>query len=273
MRIALPLGVVALLFSHAVQAQPWLNTSIVALHTAEGLARALTLLLVIVFWLYYEWGARNTPVKHWRRMLFRATAIVTLLTILGPLDYWAGISASAHMTQHMVMIVVIAPLFALSNPLPQFYAVSAGWVKKGWTLLFKVTQYPMLCAYLHGFMIWFWHIPVFYMLAVRDPWVHAFEHACFLLTAIWFWWSCLHAKPRKVPFALLALLFTLMHTGFLGALLTFANAPLYDEARHLQDQQLAGLLMWVLGGVPYIIASIWAGNRWYKQLQRRMINA
>ena len=75
---------------------------------------------------------------------------------------------------------------------------------------------------------------------------------------------------------MVAVLITLMHTGFLGALLTFANAPLYATPnsvigaplRTLADQQLAGLLMWVVGGFPYFAAAVWIGYRWYQQLQR-----
>ncbi|WP_241984098.1 cytochrome c oxidase assembly protein [Aliidiomarina sedimenti] len=239
----------------------------------QYLASALTLGAIIGVCLLYLRGAKRTPVKRGQFWLFQATLVVTIITILGPLDDWAARSSALHMTQHMMLMVVIAPMFALSKPLAQFYVAFAKWGKPLWDELFKVTRYPMVCAYLHGFMIWFWHIPVFYMLALDNPWIHGLEHLCFLVTAVWFWWACLYASPRKTPFALLALLLTLMHTGFLGALLTFAGSPLYGEARHLGDQQLAGLLMWVLGGIPYIAASLWAGNRWYKHLQRRIANA
>lgn len=240
---------------------------------AEQWANLLTVAVLLLLWWVYELGARRTPVKRWRAWLLRATVLLTLVTIIGPIDRLAESSAAMHMTQHMLIIVVIAPLVALSKPLPQLYVATGRFAKPLWGTVFKVTQYPMLCAYLHGVVIWVWHIPLFYMLAVENSWVHAFAHFCFLLTGVWFWWACLHANARKAPFALLALLLTLMHTGILGALLTFANGPLYSEARHLQDQQLAGLLMWVVGGLPYIAASIWAGQRWYRQLNRRMQNA
>jgi cytochrome c oxidase assembly factor CtaG len=58
-----------------------------------------------------------------------------------------------------------------------------------------------------------------------------------------------------------------MHTGFLGALLTFANAPFYGDTRSLADQQLAGLIMWVIGGIPYFIASLWIAYRWFRQME------
>jgi cytochrome c oxidase assembly factor CtaG len=133
-----------------------------------------------------------------------------------------------------------------------------------------LSRHPLLAAYLHGAVIWFWHTPHFYMLAVRNPWWHIVEHACFLVTAGLFWWALLNANTRRLPWALLALLLTLMHTGILGALLTFARAPLYGEVRDLADQQLAGLIMWVLGAIPYIGASAWLGHRWYRQILRRI---
>ncbi|MCW8091524.1 cytochrome c oxidase assembly protein [Alteromonas sp. ASW11-130] len=234
----------------------------------EGIAAGITAVIVMLLWLLYEVGARRASPTPWRRWLFHITALLTLFTILGPLDKWAEDSAAAHMTQHMFMMVIIAPAFALARPLPQYYKVWGQYGKRFWQLAFQITQYPMVCAYLHAVMIWFWHVPTFYMLAVDNPWVHIVEHACFLITAIWFWWACLHTFSHKVHLALLALLFTLMHTGFLGALLTFANEPFYGEARGLTDQQLAGLIMWVLGGIPYISAGIWSVNRWYRKFDR-----
>ncbi|MCW8107865.1 cytochrome c oxidase assembly protein [Alteromonas ponticola] len=234
----------------------------------ESVAAGIAAGTVAGLWLLYAVGCRHVTPTAWRRWLFHLTAILTLFTLLGPLDKWAETSAAAHMTQHMLMMVIIAPAFALAKPLPQYYKVWGRYAKKCWRIAFKITQYPMLCAYLHGIVIWFWHIPTFYMLAVVNPWIHILEHACFLITAIWFWWACLHAFSSKSHYALLALLFTLMHTGFLGALLTFANAPFYGEARGLPDQQLAGLIMWVLGGLPYVSAAVWAANRWYTKFER-----
>jgi cytochrome c oxidase assembly factor CtaG len=68
-------------------------------------------------------------------------------------------------------------------------------------------------------------------------------------------------------------LITLMHTGLLGALLTFANAPLYGDATGLGDQQLAGLIMWVPGGLVYLVAAAYAGHVWMRQLWHRSAGA
>ncbi len=241
--------------------------------TSEGqeqLAGWLTAVLLLVFWGLYIWGARRHRPAAWRQCVFHGTAVLAVLTLLGPLDDWAKTSTAAHMVQHMLLMVVIAPLWVLARPLPALSAVTGAAGRALWNPLLALTRHPILCAWIHGAAIWFWHMPLFYMLAVENPWWHAVEHGFFIGTAGLFWWSVLRSSHRNAPWAMLALLLTLMHTGFLGAILTFANEPLYGEARDLQDQQLAGLIMWVLGAIPYLLASAWATHRWYGQLMRRM---
>lgn len=230
----------------------------------------ITAAVLLVFWFFYLRGSWRVKPGGVRSVVFHGTTIICALTLLGPLDDWAKTSTAAHMTQHMLLIGVIAPLWVLSRPLPQ---VAAGGGRHGavlWRPLLSLTRHPLLCAYLHGVAIWFWHAPYFYDLAVVDPLWHTVEHACFLGSAGLFWWSVLNGRHTRAPLALLALLFTLMHTGFLGALLTFAQTPLYGEARDLQDQQLAGLIMWVPGAIPYLAAAVWVGQRWLQQLLAKM---
>jgi len=237
----------------------------------EGqIAAFLSLLALVTFWVFYLLGVKRKRPLHRQFFLFHIAAILCGLAVLGPLDDWAKTSSAAHMTQHMLLMVVIAPLWVLSRPLAQIIAGSGSLWAWLWRPMLRLTRYPLATAYIHGAIIWFWHMPYFYMVAVENVWWHAFEHVCFLVTAGIFWWAVLKGSRQNTPWALLALLFTLMHTGFLGALLTFASTPLYGEARSLGDQQLAGLIMWVVGGVPYLMAAAWVGNGWYKQLQQQM---
>lgn len=235
----------------------------------ETLPALLTAVLLAVAWLAYVVGQRKLPAALHARLLFHATAVLTLIALLGPIDDWAKDSSAMHMVQHMLLMVVIAPLAVLSRPLPQWRAAvgQRGARMLAWPL--RATRLIMTVTLMHGVAIWFWHAPKPYMLAVENPWWHAFEHLCFLLSAGLFWWATLRAPPALRGRAMLALLFTLMHTGLLGALLTFSNVALYREANDLQDQQLAGLIMWVPGGLAYLAAAIWCGNRWFRQLVRR----
>lgn len=234
----------------------------------ELLAAWVTAALLGAFWLLHIVGARRVRPERWRITLFHAVALLCALTLLGPLDDWAKTGTAPHMAQHMLLMAVIAPLWVLSRPLPQMIAAAPGLYPRLWGPLLCVVRHPLMCAALHAAAIWFWHTPRFYMMAVQDPWWHAFEHASFLLTAGLFWWAVLQGAVRRAPWILLALLFTLMHTGFLGAVLSFARAPVYGEARSLVDQQLAGLIMWVPGALPYLLATAWVAYLWYRRLIR-----
>lgn len=234
-------------------------------------ASLTSVIILVAFWLVYIMGAKSSRPKLRYVVLFHSALILCFVAVLGPLDEWAETNEAAHMSQHMLFMTVIAPIWVISRPLPQFMA---GINHRGsflWHAIISLTCYPMICAYLHGIVIWFWHVPFFYILALENPWWHIIEHACFILTAGLFWWSVLKSSRARAPWALLALLFTLMHTGVLGALLTFAPEPLYGHTDNgLVRQQLAGLIMWVAGGIPYIAASGWLGWRWYNQLRERM---
>jgi putative membrane protein len=233
----------------------------------EQLSALLTALVLAAFWGMYVRGSWQRPPGTGSAVLFHGVAVLAAAALVGPLDDLAKTGSAMHMSQHMLLIVVIAPLWVLARPLPQIVAGGGKIAALFWKPMLRLSAYPMWATYLHGATIWFWHVPYFYMLAAENPWWHAIAHAFLLVTAGVFWWAVLRAGQRGAPWALLAALVTLMHTGFLGALLTFTRAPLYGEARDLPDQQLAGLIMWVLGGLPYIIASVWIGYRWFRQLE------
>ena len=224
------------------------------------------------FWSAYIWGSVRVWPGWGKAALFHSGGLLAAAALIGPLDRLAESNAAAHMIQHMLMMVAIAPLWVLAQPLPQL-ANAARWITGLWTPLLRLARYPVAAAVVHGLVIWFWHAPRLYILALENPWWHLVEHASFLLTAGIFWWAVLRSSRRAGPAALLALLFTLMHTGFLGALLTFASGSLYGEGRDLLSQQLAGLTMWVVGGIPYLVAALWTGSRWFQQITHSSNNA
>jgi cytochrome c oxidase assembly factor CtaG len=237
--------------------------------TEPGEAAVLTgAVLLAIVWISYWLGCvKQRPSKRdW--WLFNIANALSVVTLFGPLDDWAETNSAAHMMQHMLMMVAIAPLWVIARPLPQWYALQptlAGLVFKP---LLLIARRPMLATLIHGGILWLWHTPVLYVLALENLWWHLFEHLCFLVSAGVFWWSVLRSQHNNTPPALLALLVTLMHTGFLGALLTFSESSWYGESRLLQHQQLAGLLMWVLGGVPYVTAAFYLGWRWFNRAEK-----
>lgn len=228
-------------------------------HAPIWLAQAL----FTVAWFSYAWGAARKAPQSARRAIFHAGMLLAGLALFGPFDDWAGSSTAWHMVQHMLLIAVVAPLLVLARPLAQWRAAWGRALDPAWRAVLRWARRPMWCATLHAAAIWIWHAPGPYMAAVQHNGWHVLEHASFLFTGWLFWWAVLRPGRGGVLVATLALLFTVMHTGLLGALLTFADAPLYwRESRELWDQQLAGLVMWIPGGTVYLAAAAWAGHRW-----------
>jgi putative membrane protein len=227
-------------------------------------------LLLAVFWLMYYIGSKRVPPATVRWLVFFGASLISVLMLIVPLDGWIEGGSAIHMIQHMLIMVVIAPLYVLAQPFPQWVAANGRAAVLLFRPLLRLGRYPMRAGFMQAVVIWFWHSPKFYNLTLGSPWWHLIEHVCFALGAGVFWWSVL--VGRRTASALLALLITLMHTGMLGAVLTFAQAPLYGDSLDLQDQQLAGLIMWVPGGLFYLIAGGWCGMRWL-QNHARTINS
>lgn len=234
-----------------------------------GAARLPELLGVLLFaglLLSYFLGTRRVRPEKIRSLAFYGASLIAALFSFESISACLEQGAAMHMAKHMLIMAVIAPLYVLARPLPQWLAQ---WLavsgRAGLNLLkplLRLGRFPMWTSGLQGISIWFWHTPKFYNLAVANPWWHLTEHVSFALAAGLFWWSVL-GRPNKA--ALPALLFTAMHTGMLGALLTFAQRPLYSDRYDILDQQLAGLIMWVPGGLPYLIACIWCSLDWVRK--------
>jgi putative membrane protein len=204
--------------------------------------------------------------------------------LVSPL-HWIGEQLfTAHMVEHETIMTVAAPLLVLARPggvfLWAFRAgtrrtlgrlTKAGPLRAAWVALTR----PLTATALHAVAIWVWHVPLFFDAAVTDVTVHRLQHLSFLATAVLFWWAMLWRSNPGVAAG--DIFITMVHTSILGALLTFAPHVLYDaqtvhSARWglspLEDQQLAGLVMWVPVGTIYAGAAIAFFARWIRQSGR-----
>ena len=200
-----------------------------------------------------------------RRPRYFAPAFAAVfLALVWPLDVLSKTSFAAHMAQHMLLIAVAAPLLALSLPsLPALKNLGtrarrwAGAACRGWSALAR----PRAAFALHALAIWTGHAPLVIAWAAAYREAHILVHAALLGTAFLFW-SALRAGGRaRGGAAALWTLATLLHTGLLGALLTFAPRVLYPGYT-LDDQQLAGLIMWIPGGFAYLLAGLAFAAAW-----------
>jgi putative membrane protein len=196
---------------------------------------------------------------------------VLAASLLSPLDRWSSTSFAFHMTQHELLMLIAAPLMVLGRPLPRFLwafpvgarAVLSRLVRtraigQSWKWMLN----PLSAWVLHAAVLWIWHAPAFFDAAVRSSAVHDMQHLTFLASALIFWSALFEERIRERQGAAVLYLFTTtVHTGVLGALLTFATHPWYSAYLQsppqasfspLEDQQLGGLIMWVPASLVYV---------------------
>ena len=134
---------------------------------------------------------------------------------------------------------------------------------------------------LHALAIVGWHAPLLYDASAGSEPVHALQHASFLATALLFWFSILvEARRRRWHGgAVLSLFTTAMYAGGLGALLTLSSSPWYRAygaaaplwgLTALEDQHLAGVIMWVPAGLSYLAATLWLVADWLGRPEARV---
>jgi putative membrane protein len=220
-----------------------------AAHTAEAaaagwLARTPLVLALVLAVVLYARGRRRLgagwPVRRTAAAAAGAAAVVVAL--LTPLDTAAATSVTAHMIQHTILILAAAPLLALGRPLT---VVGAGLPRAPRLGRVLGTPRPGLACATHGVALWLWHLPPSYDAALAHPLLHALAHATLLGSAVFLWWSVSRGRARIT--GALWLFVTGFHAGGLGALLALSTKPWFRGAT-LEDQQLAGLIMWVPAG-------------------------
>jgi putative membrane protein len=226
----------------------------------------------------------GSGISRGRAAAFGAGMIVLFIAMISPLDALSEELFAAHMVQHLLLILAAAPLFVIGR-----YSLAVGWALPArwntriwkdwkWSQVWRFLTRPMTAFLIHNAALWLWHMPRFYEAALVNEWLHFLEHASFFLTAFIFWQvfadltQHLHTS-RAAGFGLAIFLVfgTMLVSGFLGALLTFSQFVWYPLHVHdtalygltaLEDQQLAGTIMWVPGGVVYTGLAIGVMGRW-----------
>ncbi|HBY95970.1 MAG: cytochrome c oxidase assembly protein [Ardenticatenaceae bacterium] len=222
---------------------------------------------------------RPTKAALW----FAGGLLVLLLALVSPLDTLGDTYLfSAHMVQHLLLVLIVPPLLLLGIP-PSLAERALQWPLAGRAE--RVLGQPLV-AWLVGIVaIWVWHAPALYNAALNSEAIHIAEHLCFLVSATIFWWPVLMPLPgrRLAPLAtLLYIVPAAMANTLLGILLAYSPLGLYPAYLSPEDtlgilpllrdswglspkadQQLAGLLMWVPGGLVYLAALLGVLARWF----------
>lgn len=219
-------------------------------------------------WGYWQRAGAGRGVQRWQVAAFWGGMAVLFIALISPIDTLSTTSLTMHMIQHMLLMLIAPPLLVLGLPsiacvgmIPMRWrqGVVRWWnsrqfLRRFWHLLSS----PLAAWGLLAVVLWGWHIPVLYEAAVNDPLVHLLEHASFFGAALLFWWSL----RERYAVGVLLVFTTAVHSSLLGALMTLSSQvwyPIYDS---LEDQQLAGLIMWVPGGVIFLLAGLILLWRW-----------
>ncbi len=214
----------------------------------------------------YEAAAQRAGIADTRRRAFRLGWAGAAAALVSPLCSLGVALFSARVAQHLVLALVAAPLVAWGAPLAAFRTVVGGG-----RLPAEPAVAPRLGAWVaFAVCLWLWHLPAPYAATLRSTAVYWTAHLTIFASAVWLW----HVLARRdgaggmLNLALAAA--TTMHMGLLGALFTFAPAPLFVShvatasswgVTAVVDQQIAGLLCWIPGCAVFVAAGVAAGTR------------
>lgn len=222
-----------------------------------------------------ETEAGRRVAGSWRIASFFVGLAVLWVAVGSPLEAAADRTLSAHMTQHL-LIIIVAPLF-ISNARPALvlsrYAHGHSRLRLPLRALERAFR-PSAITYLaFGATLWLWHIPPVYVAATQFAALHLLEHACFFAIGCYLWWLVQRSRLAACSTAPVAFVFVfgvMLQMEVLGILMTFSSRVWYSGAytqgvwglTALQDQELAAVLMWVPVNIALFGAALYALLAW-----------
>jgi cytochrome c oxidase assembly factor CtaG len=255
------------------------------------------MLLLVESWIWFglgiwrlshEVGLRRvtTPL---RVAAFAAGLAILAVALLSPIDTIGDSLFWLHMIQHLLLTLAAPPLLVWSRPaIVLLWAfprrtrkhVAMALNRIGFSRTVQGLMNPVAVWLLFTGAFLLWHLPGPFQFALDHEAVHDLEHLSFFVTALMFWSVVIAPSTRQRLGYGARLLFLTTNgvlTGFPGALMVLAPRPLYQiqalrsaewGLTGLQDQQIAGAVMWVVGGFAYVVAGAWLFARWLEAADR-----
>jgi putative membrane protein len=204
------------------------------------------------------------------------------IALLSAIDTLAERSFAVHMVQHELLMIAAAPWLAASRTYEAWaWALRGGGVRwlAATAAAWRWLATPRRAWCMHAAALWLWHVPAFFLAALGNETLHALQHASFFLSALLFWWAVFGSRRRdRQGTALALLLATMLQMNALGLLLTFAPDAWYSTGEPapwgltaLEDQQLGGLVMWMVGGMVYAGAALAMVGQWLSPSPSRRV--
>jgi cytochrome c oxidase assembly factor CtaG len=244
----------------------------------------LTLLLAATLHLVGRWRLKRRGSGHlvapWRSVVYLGGLAILWIALMSPIDVLSGQFFFMHMIQHLLLVMIAAPLLLLANPMPiALWGLPASlrlevgrWLRPGAAFrraLRGLTTPGLVWLYFVAALVG-WHDPWAYNLTLESDLVHDLEHLSFFLTALLFWWHVVGAAPHihrrlspgvRLGYALAAV----PPNALTGIAISFASQPIYTYYESvprlgtmtvLEDQMLGGVIMWIPGSMMYVVAAL-----------------
>lgn len=211
-------------------------------------------------------------------MIYATGWLSLTLALTSPLHALGEHVFTAHMIEHEIIMAISAPLIVMARPsavllwgLPERMRRGIGslvkkpYFESGWGILAG----GAVATLLHGAAIWVWHVPALFDAAIDDVVLHRLQHLSFFSSALLFWWAMFRRSQRGI--AAWHIFLTMLHTSLLGALIALSPVVLYGAQTRfselsgmapLEDQQLAGFVMWVPAGIVYAVVALMMLAQW-----------
>ena len=235
-------------------------------------------------------GGIGAAISGLQALSFALGWCTLVVALVSPVHALGEVLFSAHMIQHMLLMLVAAPLLVFGRPVSAFVwaipfaargparrmtrspSFRSVWEPLSSPLVAFLAQAVVLCA---------WHVPALYQATLQSNAVHAVQHTSFLAAACLFWYALIYGRYGRMAYGLsvLYVFATTIYSGVLGALVTFAPRlwyPIYADRTSrwglspLQDQQLAGLWMWVPSSVIFIVLGLALFSLWLLEAEKRV---
>ena len=251
---------------------------------------AHVVLPLLAAWLLFRWAVKrvdaahpSNPVPRFRVWCWYGGLFVLFIALCSPIATYDTTLFSVHMVQHLLLMMVAAPLLALAAPITLLLRVSSPEARRRWiypvlhSRLLRAISFPVVTWVLFAGVMWASHFSGLYDASLESEPIHVLEHALYLGVALLFWWPVVGADPSpwRLPHpARIGYLFLGMpQSAFLGLAIYSAPAVLYAHyatlvrpwgPTPLEDQQLAGVIMWAGGDLLFLTAMILALWVWLR---------
>ncbi|MET1231770.1 MAG: cytochrome c oxidase assembly protein [Candidatus Limnocylindrales bacterium] len=210
------------------------------------------------------------------------------IALLSFVDVYATSLFSVHMVQHLLLAMVGAPLLLLGAPITLLLRAASPRTRQRWILPVlhsrpvRVISHPVIGWLIFAIVVWASHFSPVFDAALEEPGIHALEHALYLGAGLLFWWPIVGADPHpyrmshgvRFGYALLAMPLN----SFLGLVLFVTPVVLYEHyatvqriwgPTPLEDQQLAGGIMWAAGDLIFLVPLLFLTLAWFRHEEEK----